>query len=193
MDPRGRTAVPVWRDIINPARTRAAARPHRSHPGRDRRPLAVSRRWRPRARSRAEHRAKPHTRPATRPVLRPPRAIAARGSELGSVATAAAAPAGCWLDVGDSAPGARRRSRRARSGAGDRDAGISSRNDIPRRSCGLPRRLLFVLGQVPHVQLARTFEPVLVGLDRQRPHQPQAVLGIGEDPHHMGAAFDLFV
>ena len=65
VDPRGQVAVPVWRDIINLARTRAAARPHRSHPGRDRRPLATSRRWRPRARSRAERRAKPHTRPAT--------------------------------------------------------------------------------------------------------------------------------
>ena len=36
-------------------------------------------------------------------------------------------------------------------------------------------------------------EPVLVGLDRQRPHQSQATLGIGEDAHDMGAAFDLLV
>ena len=31
-------------------------------------------------------------------------------------------------------------------------------------------------------------EPVLVGLDRQCPHQPQAALAIGEDAHDMGAA-----
>ena len=37
------------------------------------------------------------------------------------------------------------------------------------------------------------FEPVLVGLDRKRPHQPQATLAIGEDPRHMGAALDLLV
>ena len=36
-------------------------------------------------------------------------------------------------------------------------------------------------------------EPVLVGLDRQCPHQPQAALAIGEDSHDMGAAPDLLV
>jgi len=36
-------------------------------------------------------------------------------------------------------------------------------------------------------------EPILVGLDRKRPHQPQATFAIGEDPHHMGAALDLLV
>ena len=36
-------------------------------------------------------------------------------------------------------------------------------------------------------------EPVLVGLDRQCPHQPQAALAIGEDAHDMGAAPDLLV
>jgi len=36
-------------------------------------------------------------------------------------------------------------------------------------------------------------EPVLVGLDRQRPHQPQATLAIGENAHDMGAAPDLLV
>jgi hypothetical protein len=36
-------------------------------------------------------------------------------------------------------------------------------------------------------------EPVLVGLDRQCPHQPQAALAIGEDAHDMGASPDLFV
>jgi hypothetical protein len=32
-----------------------------------------------------------------------------------------------------------------------------------------------------------------VGFDRQRPHQPQAALAIGEDAHDMGAMFNLFV
>ena len=36
-------------------------------------------------------------------------------------------------------------------------------------------------------------EPVLVGLDRQRPHQPQATLAIGKDAHNLGAAPDLLV
>ena len=36
-------------------------------------------------------------------------------------------------------------------------------------------------------------EPVLVRLDRQCPHQPQAALAIGEDAHDMGASPDLFV
>ena len=36
-------------------------------------------------------------------------------------------------------------------------------------------------------------EPVLVGLDRQCPHQPQAALAIGEDAHDMGASPDLLV
>jgi hypothetical protein len=36
-------------------------------------------------------------------------------------------------------------------------------------------------------------EPVLVGLDRQRPDQPQATLAIGKDAYHMGAALDLLI
>ncbi len=36
-------------------------------------------------------------------------------------------------------------------------------------------------------------EPVLVGLDRQCPHQPQAALAVGEDAHNLGAAPDLLV
>src|SRR6202163_4360562 len=36
-------------------------------------------------------------------------------------------------------------------------------------------------------------EPVLVGLDGERPHQPQAALAIGEDAHDMGAPLDLLV
>ena len=36
-------------------------------------------------------------------------------------------------------------------------------------------------------------EPVLVGLDRQCPHQPQAAVAIGKDAHDMGASSDLLV
>ena len=36
-------------------------------------------------------------------------------------------------------------------------------------------------------------EPVLVGLDRQGPHQPQTAFAIGKDAHDMGAAPDLLV
>ena len=37
------------------------------------------------------------------------------------------------------------------------------------------------------------FEPILMGFDRERPHQPEAAFGIGKDPHDMGAALDLLV
>ena len=37
------------------------------------------------------------------------------------------------------------------------------------------------------------FEPVLVGLNGERAHQPKATLAIGKDAHDMGAAFDLLV
>ena len=60
-------------------------------------------------------------------------------------------------------------------------------------SCNTAQRLLFVLVQIIHVEIAMLFEPVLVGLNRKRPHQPKATLAIGEDPHHMGAALDLLV
>ena len=63
----------------------------------------------------------------------------------------------------------------------------------PAGSGGTAQRLLFVFVQIFHVEVAVLFEPVLVGLDRQRPHQTQATLGIGEDPHHLGAALDLLV
>src|SRR5580704_3785157 len=36
-------------------------------------------------------------------------------------------------------------------------------------------------------------EPVLVGLDGERPHEPQATFAIGEDAHDLGAAPDLLV
>jgi hypothetical protein len=60
-------------------------------------------------------------------------------------------------------------------------------------SCRLPEGFLLVLVQVVHVEVAMLFEPVLMGFDCQRPHQPQAALGIGEDPHDVGAALDLLV
>ncbi len=50
-----------------------------------------------------------------------------------------------------------------------------------------------MLVQVVHVEVAMLFEPVLVGLDRQRPHQPEAAFRIGEDPNHMSTALDLLV
>src|SRR6516162_1789064 len=40
-----------------------------------------------------------------------------------------------------------------------------------RGSGGTAQRLLFVLVQIVHVEIAMLLEPVLVGLDRQRPHQ----------------------
>src|SRR3984893_15864051 len=42
------------------------------------------------------------------------------------------------------------------------------------RSCRVPQQLLSVLLQMVHVQIAHRFEPVVVGLDRERPYQPQA-------------------
>jgi hypothetical protein len=75
--------------------------------------------------------------------------------------------------------------------------GLDRASTVPhwrrRRSSRTTQRLLFVLVQIIHVEVAMLFEPVLVGFDGERPHQPQATLGIGEDPHHMGAALDLLV
>ena len=36
-------------------------------------------------------------------------------------------------------------------------------------------------------------EPVLVGFDRERTHQPEATLAIGEDANDMSPTFDLLV
>ncbi len=63
----------------------------------------------------------------------------------------------------------------------------------PGRSCRLPQHLLFVLGQVIHVEVTHGLEPVLVHLDSQRPHQPQAALLVRKDAHHMRAPLDLLV
>ena len=50
-----------------------------------------------------------------------------------------------------------------------------------------------MLSQVLHVQVAGAFEPVLVGLDGQRPHQPQTAFAIGEDAHHVGAPLQFLI
>src|SRR5215831_18504725 len=62
-----------------------------------------------------------------------------------------------------------------------------------RGSGGTAQGFLFVLVQIVHVEVAMLFEPVLVGLDRERPHQPEAALGIGEDPNHMSTALEFLV
>src|SRR5215469_14878657 len=91
---------------------------------------------------RAARRAKRRTRPATRSARRRRHASAAAGEVAVAGFSGAPATRGPWLGVGDSAPGARRRSGRARPGQGGPDAGISSRDDIPTGSCGLPQDLL---------------------------------------------------
>jgi hypothetical protein len=57
----------------------------------------------------------------------------------------------------------------------------------------MTQRFLFVLAQIVHVEVAMLLGPVLVGLDGERAHQPEAALAIGKDAHDMGAAFDLLV
>ena len=60
--------------------------------------------------------------------------------------------------------------------------GLERASTVPdlgvRGSGGTAQRLLFVLVQIVHVEIAMLLEPVLVGLDRQCPHQPQAALRI---------------
>src|SRR5690606_36343059 len=60
-------------------------------------------------------------------------------------------------------------------------------------SGGSSQDFLLVLLQVVHVEIADGLEPVLVCLHRQRPHQPEAAFGAGEDAHHLGAPLDLLV
>jgi hypothetical protein len=110
-----------------------------------------------------------------------------------SVATAECHCCGCRRGACDSGPGARRRSKRARPAVGNRAADMPSRHDIPRVSCRLTQGLFLVLAEMLHVQVAGALEPVLVHLDRQRPHQSQSVLGVGEDAHNVGPALDLLV
>src|SRR5215472_16217602 len=55
------------------------------------------------------------------------------------------------------------------------------------------QRLLLVLAQIVHVEVAMLLEPVLVGLHCEGPHQPQTAVPIGEDAHDMGTPLDLLV
>jgi hypothetical protein len=57
----------------------------------------------------------------------------------------------------------------------------------------LPQQLFLVLLQMLHVQIAHRFEPVLMGLDRERPDEPQATFRIRKDPDNMGAPLDLLI
>ncbi len=63
----------------------------------------------------------------------------------------------------------------------------------PGRSCRLPQHLFFVLAQMIHVEIAHGFEPVLVHLDGERPHEPQATLRVRKDAHHVRAPLDLLI
>src|SRR5215472_2732983 len=62
-----------------------------------------------------------------------------------------------------------------------------------RRSGRTAQRLLLVLAQIVHVEVAMLLEPVLVGLHREGPHQPQTAVAIREDAHDMGPPLDLLV
>jgi hypothetical protein len=42
------------------------------------------------------------------------------------------------------------------------------------------QRLRFVFAQIVHVEITMLFEPVLVGFDRECPHQPEATLALGK-------------
>ena len=44
-----------------------------------------------------------------------------------------------------------------------------------------------------HVEVARRLQPVLVHLDGERPHQPQAALGVGKDAYDVSAPLQLLV
>jgi hypothetical protein len=43
------------------------------------------------------------------------------------------------------------------------------------------------LFQVIRVEITQSFQPALISLRRQGPHQAQTIRGIGEDPHHVGS------
>ena len=48
------------------------------------------------------------------------------------------------------------------------------------------QRFLLVFSQIVHVEVTMLLEPVLVGLDGERPRQPQTALAIGENAYDMG-------
>src|SRR5262249_14422425 len=88
--------------------------------------------------------------------------------------------------------GSRTRMRRHRRSR--REASLTERARCQAEPSGsTAQRLLFVLAQIIHVEIAMLLEPVLVGFDRERTHQPEAARAIGEDTHDMGAALDLLI
>src|SRR5262249_10442471 len=102
------------------------------------------------------------------PIGRAPRAAAVK--DAAALAAAPAEPARSVLD-------------RASTGLGW----------TGRRSGRTSQCLLLVLAQIIHVEVTMLLEPVLVGLDGERPHQPQTAVAIGKDAHDLGAASDLLV
>src|SRR5215472_4172204 len=87
---------------------------------------------------------------------------------------------------------------RATTGKGKTHGGMTTRDSHIGSHCQhrlsdqVPANTL-VLAQIIHVEVAMLLEPVLVGLDRQGPYQPQAAVAIGKDAHDLGAAPDLLV
>src|SRR5437762_2216371 len=74
--------------------------------------------------------------------------------------------------------------------------GGSFRGAVSLRRCAgrsAAERLLLVLAKIFLIEVAMLLEPVLVGLDGERPDEPQTTFAIGEDAHDMGAAPDLLV
>src|SRR6516162_8795505 len=84
-------------------------------------------------------------------------------------------------------------------GVASRDVPLSRLTERARRKAAVGRvkrhgaALLSCVAQIVHVEVAMLLEPVLVGLDRQCPDEPQAALAIGENAHDMGATPDLLV
>ena len=54
-------------------------------------------------------------------------------------------------------------------------------------------KLLALLAEHFHVEVAVGFDPVLVDLDGESPNEPQRALLVGEDANDMSAAFDLLI
>ena len=50
-----------------------------------------------------------------------------------------------------------------------------------------------VLFEKVHIEITAGLQPPLMGLDRQRPDEPQAAGGIRENPRYPGPSFDLFL
>jgi hypothetical protein len=77
---------------------------------------------------------------------------------------------------------------------GRRRARREARSGLARgRHAARQHRLLLVLLQVIHVQVADRLQPILVRLHGECADQTQTAGGVGEDPHHMRATFDFLV